>query len=92
MDSEAPSVNPLTTLKTCSACGAAVSRAQCHRNRYGEYICHGCQARGIRFTWHQRWRKFRKSNGRSVKWALVAVGAIVLTLLLLFRFLDQVGP
>ena len=30
------------TLKTCSQCAVQVARNQCHRNRYGQYICHTC--------------------------------------------------
>ncbi len=39
---------------TCAACYQLVSRADCHRNRYRELICHACQARGVRFTWRNR--------------------------------------
>lgn len=40
--------------KSCAGCSQLVVRTDCHRNRYGEYICTGCQARGIRFTWPNR--------------------------------------
>jgi hypothetical protein len=29
---------------TCSLCGEQVPRKFCHRNRFGAYICHSCQA------------------------------------------------
>ncbi len=34
--------------KVCSACGATVARRDCHKNRFGEYICRVCQAAGIK--------------------------------------------
>ena len=36
--------------RQCAACGTVVARKECHRNRYAEYICHPCQAKGIKFT------------------------------------------
>ena len=36
--------------RICTGCGATVSRRDCHRNRYGEYICRGCQAVGIKYS------------------------------------------
>lgn len=63
----------------CSACGATVERKDCHRNRYGEYICRRCQAAGIRFTWHQRLQHLRQ--GMLVK---LLLGLLVLGLLLIW--------
>ncbi len=40
--------------RICSACGATVARYDCHKNRYGEYICRKCQRAGIKFTWRLR--------------------------------------
>ena len=37
---EAPVI--VQALKTCSQCAVQVARNQCHRNRYGQYICHTC--------------------------------------------------
>jgi len=37
-------------LRSCSACGEAVRRRDCHKNRYGQYICRDCRADGVRFT------------------------------------------
>lgn len=42
--------------RQCSACGTVVARKECHRNRYAEYICRACQAKGIKFTPHGRRR------------------------------------
>ncbi len=79
-------------MKICSACGATVARTDCHRNRYREYICHACQARGVRFTWsrrlHTRWRQFRKARGRQLAWALIVFGSASAGLVWLVRLLD----
>ena len=29
-------------LRTCSVCHRLVARERCHKNRYGNYICHAC--------------------------------------------------
>ena len=79
-------------LKTCSSCGATVPREQIHRNRYREYICRECRARGVRFTWRRRarheWQKFRKAKGRTVAWILAVCAAVVLTLLWIAQVMD----
>ena len=36
--------------RPCVACGTLVTRKDCHRNRYGEYICRSCQAAGIKHS------------------------------------------
>lgn len=36
--------------RVCSACGTSVAREDCHKNRYGEYICRECQSAGIKFV------------------------------------------
>lgn len=43
-------------LRVCSVCGAVVERKDCHKNRFGEYICHKCQLAGKTLKWHQRLR------------------------------------
>jgi len=50
MDQASPGTNPSNVLKDCAGCGTSVPRQDCHRNRYGEYICRTCQAAGIRFS------------------------------------------
>jgi len=34
----------------CVFCGNVVSRRDCHRNRYGEYVCLACFAQGKRWS------------------------------------------
>lgn len=92
MSADSPLPEPRGAIKICSACGAMIARKDCHHNRYGEYICHDCQAHGVRFTWnrrlHVRWREFRKARGQQVTWALIVCGAATGGLLWLFRLLD----
>lgn len=33
--------------KIFSVCGLTVARRDCHKNRYGKYICKNCQAAGV---------------------------------------------
>lgn len=68
---------------TCAHCHLAVIRKNCHRNRYGEMICHACQRTGVRFTWRQRLRLARK-------WAPLYAGiglAVAVLVALFFWFL-----
>ena len=72
--------------KTCSACGASVARQDCHKNRFGEYICHDCQALGIGSTRRSRiWAWVSRVLRRSV-WAIAGLGLtlVVLAMLILF--------
>ena len=34
--------------KICSVCGLTVARRDCHKDRYGKYICKNCQAAGVK--------------------------------------------
>ena len=40
--------------KICSVCGLTVARRDCHKDRYGNYICKNCQAAGAKPGWRQR--------------------------------------
>ena len=75
-------------LKKCSVCGTAVRRRDCHKNRYGEYICRPCQANGVRFT------PRRQLIHGGKKWLLRFVGLLLLTgvLALFFWWLGQLFP
>ena len=69
--------------KTCSACRQVVLRTQCHRNRYAEYICAPCAAKGVRFTWRNRIR-FRLGGIALVVGAVTLAASLVLLLLWAF--------
>jgi len=70
----------------CSSCNALVEREDCHKNRYGEYICKKCQGAGVRFTrahrllYLQAWWEPRR-----LFWLTVTVVAVLV--LLWFYFL-----
>lgn len=89
-DPDVPEVRGI--LKVCAACDATVTRDRCHRNRYGEYICHACYADGVRFTWNRRLRqlgrRLRKSYGPQLTWAFVLSLAVSLFLLWLNKVLE----
>ena len=51
---QAPATSSSNVTKSCASCGVDVARQDCHRNRYGEYICRTCQAAGIRFSPQRR--------------------------------------
>lgn len=65
--------------RVCSSCGTTVAREECHKNRYGEYICRSCQERGIRFTPRRKARHVvRQSLRTSLRWlAYLAIAALV---------------
>ncbi|MDO9198963.1 hypothetical protein [Rhodoferax sp.] len=52
--------NRRNMLRVCSVCGAVVERKDCHKNRFGEYICRKCQAAVTTLKWHQRLRLLMK--------------------------------
>ncbi len=64
---------------TCSTCSTTGEREDCHRNRYGEYICRKCRVAGITFTWHQRLRHLKKMM---LPWLLL--GLLVLSFLVMW--------
>ncbi len=70
-------------LRACAACGAMVSRQDCHRNRYGEYICRTCQSAGVKHTLRGT------LNKRGKAWALRLLNAVIFAALgfLALRFI-----
>ena len=40
--------------KIFSVCGLTVARRDCHKNRYGKYICKNCQAAGVKPSLSER--------------------------------------
>ena len=71
---------------TCANCHAEVARSDCHRNRYGEMICHPCQRAGVKFTWR---RRLRTSSKKIPLYAGIAV-AVTTAVLLLAWFLHLI--
>lgn len=48
--------------KICSVCGSTVARRDCHKDRYGKYICKNCQAAGVKHSLRERLlRKSRRA-------------------------------
>ena len=66
--------------KLCAGCRSWVLRDDCHRNRYNEYICKSCQAKGIRFTWGNRLREYSRRS--AVTLSIVAIASAVGMLIL----------
>lgn len=69
------------TSKVCSSCRLVVTRTDCHKNRYGEYICRACQASGVRFT---RRAKFGFLGGRLLTWIWLSLAVLALLSLVSF--------
>jgi hypothetical protein len=67
--------------RKCFSCGASVLRQDCHKNRYGEYICRTCQSSGIRFSRLAGWRYW---GSRAPVIILSSIGATALIALLIW--------
>ena len=67
-------------LKTCSACGSTVSRQDCHKNRYKEYVCRTCQAAGIRYTRAARLTYWLQRMPFVILWSLIGTALIALAI------------
>jgi hypothetical protein len=76
----------LDTTKTCSACGKKVARQDCHKNRFGEYICRTCQQAGITATKQSRSRAWLKRAMRRSFWGLMGTVLTLMVLAMLFLF------
>lgn len=61
--------------KQCAGCGIEVARQDCHRNRYGEYICRSCQQTGFRYT---KQKKRQYLLVRITRYALLGLAFIAL--------------
>jgi hypothetical protein len=65
-------------MKTCARCGVSVAREDCHRNRYGEYICRPCQAAGASVPRSRRFYHWLyNASGTFRLWLVYLVIAIV---------------
>lgn len=73
--------------RKCSGCGLTVARGDCHRNRYGEYLCRNCQAAGMKFTGAVRLRRWRRRTPSVILWSLTGVVALALAIWLLYGFM-----
>lgn len=67
--------------RVCSACGTRIERRECHKNRYGEYICRHCQAAGIKFV-----RRTRPTNLISLTTQVFLLGFALASLLFLMTW------
>lgn len=76
---------------TCSYCHREAARTDCHRNRYGELICHACQKTGVKFTWRRRLRLAIKKTPLYLGIGL-AIAAAVLLLSWLLHLLSLTEP
>lgn len=74
------------TTKTCSSCGTKVARQDCHKNRFGEYICRNCQQAGVVATRNSRFWAWVKRALRRSAWGLVGTVIVLAILSLLFLF------
>ena len=68
-----PSLNPYET-KICSACRLSFARSDCHKNRYGEYLCKPCRASGVKST---RGGRLRHGSQRAVLGFWLSLGIAV---------------
>lgn len=69
----------MTGSRLCAGCGIEVARKDCHRNRYGDYICRTCQAGGFRFT---KEKKRRHLLAKVIRYVLMGLVGIALAGLL----------
>lgn len=70
--------------RTCSGCGATVSRRDCHKNRYGEYLCRSCQASGMKFTRTKQLRHWAGHTPAILMWSLVGAALVALAVWALY--------
>ena len=74
--------------RVCSACGTAVARQDCHKNRYSEYICHHCQRDGILFTRGAQLRHYLQFSFARALLFLAGVGLVLLAAWALYKYLE----
>jgi len=68
--SAAPATKREDSPRRCAFCDRIVARKDCHRNRYGEYVCLECQKKGLR--WSSR-RRFVKVAKKLLRYALIGL-------------------
>ncbi len=83
-------------LKVCSGCKKEIPRQDCHRNRYGEYICRACQAAGFKFTWRHLLAQHFKTGFRKyalwVAYLVLGILAVAVFFIVLDRFSSAPAP
>ena len=77
------------TTKVCSTCRAEVARQDCHKNRFGEYICSNCQAAGVKASRFRIMRHVSKKLLRKVLWALSGAGLFVVIVWMFVKFMAR---
>lgn len=70
--------------RKCSGCGVTVARRDCHKNRYGEYVCRTCQAAGMKSTRTARWRRWLGQTPGIILWSLAGTALIALAIWALY--------
>ena len=75
--------------KACFKCDAMVARTDCHKNRFGEYVCRSCQAAGVKASWVQRMRQMSKKMLRQVLLWLAGAGLAAIFVWLFFGFMAR---
>ena len=76
---------------TCASCARTCLRADCHRNRYNEFICHECQSDGVRFTWRNRVHHHLRIATFGF-WIMLGCTALVLLAAWAIHMLTMVSP
>lgn len=76
---EAP-VQAFSKVHTCAICTRQIERQECHRNRYGEYICKICQTRGHRYSSKGKIARIKRYLTMALRWlALLGFFALLLS-------------
>ena len=68
--SAAPAADRESSPRNCTFCDQIITRKDCHRNRYGEYVCLECKKKGKR--WSSRRRFFRVAK-RFLKFFIIGL-------------------
>lgn len=70
--------------RACSVCSAVVPRKDCHKNRFGEYICRTCHDSGRTYTPGRRFRYRSKRMFSRLLLGFASVGVATLLLWALY--------
>src|SRR5262245_8830084 len=92
MDDTLPETKTEDSQRRCVFCGQLVARKDCHKNRYGEYICRGCQKKGKRWTHQSRFLNVSKKILRFVLIGLVGLSLASGYVWFMIKIMNQVSP